>query len=120
MPTYSSNMRCFILCFVLLCMQSFTIPATDDFSFVTETVFQLQSGQLVVTGKVKEGTIEKKDQLIYKYMAKEMLLGIDKMEVFAKPEQRDIAYKNDYVAFTVSGLTKTQVPAGAVFNKKKR
>lgn len=89
----------------------------DNFSFMVEDVFQLSSGQLVISGQIKSGEIKKSEKIKIVIDNVEKLVTIEKMEIFAKPIQSDIGFKSDYVAFTISGLSKSQIPKGMIFIK---
>jgi translation elongation factor EF-Tu-like GTPase len=89
----------------------------DNFSFMVEDVFQLFSGQLIITGQIKSGEIKKSEKIKIVIDNTEKLLTIEKMEIFAKPNQSDIGFKSDYVAFTISGLSKNQIRKGMIFIK---
>lgn|GEM_PF-4643814 len=81
----------------------------DKFNFVVEDVFQLSNGQIVISGQIKSGEIKIDDQLLIRKGDDDQIVSIERMEIFAKPGQNNIGYKNDYVAFTVSGLDKSNV-----------
>ena len=87
------------------------------FKFSIEDVFSLSSGQLVVSGQVKSGEITKDEKLKIILEGHEKLLTIEKMEIFGALKPRDVVYKNDYVAFTISGLSKSDLKRGDAFTK---
>lgn len=89
----------------------------NNFSFTIEDVFQLSSGQLVISGQIKSGEIKKNEKIKILINNIEKSLIIEKMEIFAKPNQSDIGFKNDYIAFTISGLSRTQITKGMIITK---
>ena len=90
----------------------------DSFVFIVEDAFQLSSNQIVITGQVTSGEITPTDSLLISKPGKEVVLPIEKMEVFAKPSQNNIAHKGDYVAFTISGLGKSDLQKGTVLKSR--
>jgi translation elongation factor EF-Tu-like GTPase len=89
----------------------------DKFEFTVEDVFQLSSGQIVISGQIKSGEIKKSEKIKIVINNVETSFTIEKMEIFAKPNQSDIGFKNDYIAFTISGLTKSQITKGMLITK---
>ena len=89
----------------------------DKFEFIVENVFDLSSGQIVISGQIKSGEIKKSERIKITIDNTEQSFTIEKMEIFAKPNQFDIGFKNDYVAFTISGLNKVRVKKGMTITK---
>ncbi len=90
---------------------------TEAFKFSVDDIFRLSTGQLVVSGQVKSGEISIKEKLKISIDNEEKVLVIEKMEIFAKPKQKNVVYKDDYVAFTISGLSKSDLKRGDIFTK---
>lgn len=101
---------------VLLLLLTFCTAKTgavqEKFIFIAENVFSLSGGKLVISGQIKTGEVKTGEIVQLKKRDKELTFKIEGMEIFAKPGQRDIGYKNDYVAFTCSGILKSDIRSG--------
>ncbi len=91
----------------------------EIFVFITEDVFQLSDGRLVVSGQIKSGNIKKSEKLVLKVDSIDKFLIIQQMEVFGKPNGTEIGAKGDFVAFTISDIAKDKVGKGTVFLKER-
>ncbi|RAW00748.1 hypothetical protein [Pseudochryseolinea flava] len=105
-----------LLALVIACSPSTNNPQ-DNFSFQVNDVFELSSGQLVLSGQIKSGEIKKSEKLKITIDNNATTVTIENMEVFAKPSQTDVGYKDDYAAFTISGLSKSQITKGMIITK---
>ncbi|MBO9703026.1 MAG: hypothetical protein J7604_22620 [Sporocytophaga sp.] len=90
----------------------------EIFVFISEDVFQLSDGRLIVSGQIKSGNINKNERLIVKVDNSDKLVIIQQMEVFGKPNGTETGVKGDFVAFTISDIAKDKIGKGTVFLKK--
>ncbi len=109
---------CFALILILFSLSVSFKSGGDKFTFLIEDVYSLSNGRISIVGQVKSGTVKLKDKLLISVKSKSQTLTIEKMEIFAKPNQHDVAYANDFVSFTVSGISKDKVPLKTLITKK--
>lgn len=104
---------------LIIALYSYKVLAKpEQFIFITEDIFQLSDGRLVVSGQVKTGKIQINEKLVTKIDGIDKSISIQEMQVFGKKTSTDIAVKGDYVAFTISGIAKEKINKGTVFLKE--
>ena len=90
---------------------------TGPFTFVVSDIFKLSTGQLVVSGQITSGEIRINEQLRIPINSTEVTVAIEKMEIFGRTDNLDVGFKDDYVAFTISGVQRGKLWPGMVLTK---
>lgn len=91
---------------------------SKDFELTVEDVFSLSNGKIIITGKVDHGKVYSNESITwFDSKNKRLIVEIEEMNVFAKVENTDVAEKDEYVSFTVSGVSKADITHGIIVSK---
>lgn len=91
---------------------------SKDFQLTVEDVFSLSDGKIVIAGKVDHGKIFSNESITWLDSKNQRLtVEIEEMQVFAKTENTDVAVKDEYVSFTVSGVSSLDITRGIIVSK---
>ncbi|MFB5652331.1 hypothetical protein ACE5IS_16940 [Leptospira wolffii] len=89
----------------------------EKFAFKIDTIYQMSLGRLAISGQIISGQIKTKENLKILANNVETYVAIETMEIFAKPNQVDIGFKDDYVSFVISGIKKENLKKGMILTK---